>query len=468
VLFLQVIRECTETCGHKEKHNECVSVVGHSTRDETIEVRKWGKRQAATRSMRKQHVDVWFGFSPVGEKPGTRYHITMQEDIDNFLKTGCVLHGEWFYHCKRLPGGDHSKPLPDGFGEWEKGAAELAAHVLADFGVELEITDGCKGQYDGHKNHHQTAVWLSKRGICKQHVKNITQHGKCCCDGASCVPKQAVAAAMRDPDTVLLSGTRELVLYLAKAREEPATPGDQKTGWWAFDCYFWGFYDPGVFAGVDVPEAKPLANGSKLHDHIGLNSNDSDGLLGSLYARYTFCACDNCLDRKFSDCLVLAKFGTVTDMIGPMELHHCPRIQPTRVISSADRQKELGAFAKSLIVGRVAVMRVEPETRRDGGSAVPSDTDEGFALICINEAAQKAKKNKLYAGQPVSTGWWIVATTFFECIDAKRHVYKKCSPRPHYVVVTALVRIAHIEFERTVGDRCFMSADTHAQILAGL
>ena len=409
-----MVRECTETCGQKEKHNECVSVVGHSPYEATVDVCKWGKRKATTRTERRQHVDVFFGFSPVGEKPATRYHITMQEDIVHFLKTGHVLHGEWFYHGKRIPGGDHSKALPDGVEEWASGSPELAAHVLKDFGVKLEITDGCNGQYDGKKNHHQTAVHKTKtralmtpsqqaaaaraparrprassssgggsssdsggtsigdgngnfvvcglcapitgqvtcHGIPKQHLENITQHGKCACDGYSNVPKYAVADAMRNPDAVLQSGTRELVLYLALAREKPTVPADKKHGWWAANCYFWGFYDPAVFARVDVPDAKPLANCAKLHDHIGLNNEDVDGSTGSLYARFTFCACDKCLDFKFPECSVLSKFGAVEDMLGSMELHHCPRLAPTRVISTTERTLSLATFAQGLKTDR--------------------------------------------------------------------------------------------------------------------
>ena len=308
---LEVTREANETCGVKEKHNECVSVVGHHSYNATIEKRKWGKRAASSETVRKQHVDVWYGFSPVGEKPATRYHITMQADIGNFLKTGEVLHGEVFYRGKRLPGGDHSRPLPEGIGEWSKDDPDidvLKRHIIEGYDFQLEITDGCSGQYDGHANHHQTATWRTKTGITKQHVKNVKAHGKCACDGGSNVPKAAVKTAVVDPEVILRSGTRELVLFLATSRQAPEIPGSAKHGWWTFDCYFWAYYDPSVFSKVDVPEAKPLTDSRKLHDHIGLNPSDRDGSVGSLYARWSFCACDSCLKLNFEACLVLLGF----------------------------------------------------------------------------------------------------------------------------------------------------------------
>ena len=463
---LEVQREATETCGQKEKHNECVSVVGHSAYNQTRERRKWKSRVASTSTVRKQHVDVFFGFSPVGEKPATRYHITMQLDIDSFLKTGKVLYGEWFYKGKRLPGGDHSRPLPDGVEDWEEGSEELAAHILADYDFELEITDGCSGQYDGHSNHHQTAVWLTKTGICKQHVKNVKAHGKCACDGASNVPKAATKAAIADPTKPLQSGTRELVLYLAKERAEPEVPKAKKHGWWSFDCYFYGFYDPSVFARVDVPEAKPLSDSRKLHDHIGMNPRGPDGSIGSLYARWSFCACDPCLNLKFADCLVLKKFGTVDGLFGEMKLNHCPRTKPPTVLSSAERQLDLAGFARSIAAGRIVALRVEPERRAAGSSS--AETSETFALAFCESAPSVAKKDMLYAGEPVTQGWWIVSITWFDCIDQRRHVYRKREKSPFYLVVAAFLRIGPIEFERETGGRCYMSEDTHAQILAAL
>ena len=39
---------------------------------------------------------------------------------------------------------------------------------------------------------------------------------------------------------------------------------------------------------------------------------------------------------------------------------------------------------------------------------------------------------------------------------------------PFYVIVNALVRVGNIPFERTAGDRYYLSDDTHAQIMGAL
>ena len=122
------------------------------------------------------------------------------------------------------------------------------------------------------------------------------------------MPKAAAKTAVADPEEILRSRTRELVLFLATSRQAPEIPGSAKHGWWTFDCYFWAYYDPSVFSKVDVPEAKPLTDSRKLHDHIGLNPSDHDGSVGSLYARSSFCACGSCPKLNFEACLVLLGF----------------------------------------------------------------------------------------------------------------------------------------------------------------
>ena len=62
----------------------------------------------------KQHVDIFYAFHKAGFKPSASSFNVVQEDIDSFLKYGAVRHGEWFTSGARLPGGDHSQPLPDG------------------------------------------------------------------------------------------------------------------------------------------------------------------------------------------------------------------------------------------------------------------------------------------------------------------------------------------------------------------
>lgn len=84
-----------------------------------------------------------------------------------------VKHGEWFLEGKRLPGGDHSKPLPDGFTERLAQPADFP-----DYSRKLSVTDGCAAQFDGKDNYHQTAEWHTKFGIMRVHWKLEAMHGK--------------------------------------------------------------------------------------------------------------------------------------------------------------------------------------------------------------------------------------------------------------------------------------------------
>ena len=83
-----------------------------------------------------------------GYKADARSYNVAQEDIDSFLKYGKVKHGEWFLECQRLPGGDHSKPLPDEFSERPEQPADFP-----EYERKLSVTDGCAGQFDDAHTH---------------------------------------------------------------------------------------------------------------------------------------------------------------------------------------------------------------------------------------------------------------------------------------------------------------------------
>ena len=78
-------RIATPTCAYPERINNCVVVCGHQPYNFTFTDRK-GK--AVT--VRKQHADVWFGFSPPGRKPDAVYWNTVANDITSWYKDGKV------------------------------------------------------------------------------------------------------------------------------------------------------------------------------------------------------------------------------------------------------------------------------------------------------------------------------------------------------------------------------------------
>ena len=71
----------------------------------------------------------------------------------HLLKYGRVRHGEFFLKCQRLPGGDHSRPLPEGFSERPEQAPDFP-----EMERKLSVKDGCAMQFDGKDNYHQ--VWV--------------------------------------------------------------------------------------------------------------------------------------------------------------------------------------------------------------------------------------------------------------------------------------------------------------------
>ena len=153
---LETPREKTGTCAVPERHNELVLAVGYKPYMQTVEIPKRGKRPASSRQVRKQCVDVVFAFHPSGYKPDARSFNTAAEDFDCFLKYGRVRHGEFFLECQRLPGGDHSRPLPEGFSERPEQPPDFP-----EYERKLSVKDGCAMQFDGKDNYHQVCQMQS-------------------------------------------------------------------------------------------------------------------------------------------------------------------------------------------------------------------------------------------------------------------------------------------------------------------
>lgn len=268
-----MVRSSNLTCAQREKHNECVCVVGHSPRTEVIEPKKKKRGKKKERSVRLQTTGVFYGFSPTGRKPDSAYSTTMQRDIDSIIKDGFSIYGEWFYNGKRIPrknGGTwgHQRPCPDGFVDMD-GPLDCALR-LRDLNEEFFITDGCGSQYDCGHTHYQTAVWLEKTGIKRHHVKNVAYHGKCQCDGLSNVPKHLIQNAMLNGKAID-HGTRNLVLVLAK---EHKPPPEKIPVYWSIDHYLWGYYDHDDFDLIaECPRATAFPGCRKSHANVGLDQD---------------------------------------------------------------------------------------------------------------------------------------------------------------------------------------------------
>ena len=90
-----------------------------------------------------------------------------------------------------------------------------------DYQRKLSLTDQCAAQFDGKDNYHQTAEWLTKFGILRVHWTLESMHGKNIGDALSNLPSNAITEAIRSGNFIF-SGSRNVVLDLAKARATPA------------------------------------------------------------------------------------------------------------------------------------------------------------------------------------------------------------------------------------------------------
>lgn len=77
----EIRRAHTATCANAEKINELVTVVGYKPYDVTVEVPARGRRPASTKTVRKQHVDVFFAFHDAGYRPDARSYNVVQESL---------------------------------------------------------------------------------------------------------------------------------------------------------------------------------------------------------------------------------------------------------------------------------------------------------------------------------------------------------------------------------------------------
>ena len=93
-------------------------------------------------------------------------------------------------------------------------------------------------------------------------------HGKNICDVAlSNLPSNAITEAIRSGDFIF-SGSRNLVLDLAKARATPAVAGSFKESWWAIERIFDGFFQHSITA-LAVPKADGFNGSHDVHMFAG-------------------------------------------------------------------------------------------------------------------------------------------------------------------------------------------------------
>ena len=454
----EVVRSSNLTCAQREKHNECVCVVGHSPRTELFEStrRKRGKKKIrkTQKSVRIQTTGVFYGFSPTGRKPDSAYSTTVQRDIDSIIKDGISIYGEWFYNGQRIPRrGGHKRQCPAGFVDMSE---PLDCSLrLRTLDKEFFITDGCGCQYDCGHTHYQTGVWKSKTGIERHHVKNVAYHGKCQCDGLSNVPKHLIQNAMKNNKTID-HGTRNLVLFLAKEHKPPT---EKRPLYWSIDHYVFGYYDHNDFDLIgECPRATAFHGCRKVHACVGLAEDDNAKLRGPVWARSTFCYCPSCERYDFSNCELVKTLGPVKNFIDCAQLKYNKLSKPLPVTEHREANLALDAFAKEIKSGRVIACRIEES--------------EGFSLALTVGPAIEADGDALYAGEPVKKGWWIVPIRWYnqDTQDDLKFTLESETVRREgfWFVVTAILRLPPLNFTKTSRRVSYLKEDTLFQIQAAL
>jgi hypothetical protein len=93
------------------------------------------------------------------------------------------------------------------------------------------------------------------------------------CSAATVLHREVLHRSVlhRAPISVALinPGTRELVLYMAEHKQEPAIPKARKNGWEAVDRYFWGYVDTARFTKAAVPDADSWKGSKSFHEYVG-------------------------------------------------------------------------------------------------------------------------------------------------------------------------------------------------------
>jgi hypothetical protein len=515
---LDTPREKSGTCSVPERSNELVVVMGYKPYMQTVEIPRRGKRAASTKQVRKQHVDLFFAFHPSGYKPNAKSYNTAAEDIDCFLKYGRVRHGEWFHKRQRLPGGDHSRSLPEGFSE----RPELPPD-FPEYERKLSIKDGCAMQFDGKDNYHQVSEWKGKTapreadkqqaarviqastrskrearmaaaeqadwcapqfdyaervdvqlekelaaemqkleelmaaaasGIARIDWKLETMHGKNVCDPLGNLPWRILNQAIERGDTLLV-GTREKVLYMAFHRPTPATAKLWKEGWWTVDRIFWGYYEHRQFTELNVPKAIGFKDSHECHLFAGLGADaDEARLNGPLTARGNVCACPQCTAGNFNNCEMAAVFGPVRHVKAP------------RAERSALRQMDsLQLWSASCRKGQLAATRVHrSEACLEGLYYL-------VLLLCVPFTVEK--DDTFFNTDQFGAGDLVVRISYYKLIDPevqggfRTYELLEGKQQERWIHVSSLIRLQGLTFSQGPGGpagRVPRSADGKAKI----
>jgi len=411
---IETLRTKHATCTVKERHNRCVLVAGFGTYEETVEVPKKKGRAASTKIVRKQRVFVFYGFHAAGYRPDARSYNVLREDVTTFLKTGKFAHGEWFWNGERQPGGDHSQPLPDGIGE-----AAWATAIFPTIEHETDVVDGCAAQFAGKNNYYQIAVWRTKMGSYRDQCTLTPMMGKSICDALSNPIAGAIKGAIKNSTVAPNPGTHQLVHFFALNKQTPLVEKAKKSGWWAVERVYYGFYNSKLFTASRVPTAKGFKGSKPMHSLVGLCTEDEKARRdGPLRARHVFCGCARCAAFDYENCLMKDEFGTLKPFETPLE---------TQVSAAVTRSVALEDFADACKAQRdvgVRVTKVDQAHYAHLAMLNQSMDDGPLWFARLLEDAKQLGAPLTYRGHRFDTGFWVAKAQWFTRINRSPNTYK--------------------------------------------
>jgi hypothetical protein len=390
----------------------------------------------------QQHVNCFFGFSKPGYKPDARYYNLQLTDICSFLRTGRVIHGEWFVNGQRIAGGDHRQPLPEGMVERPSMPADFE-----EMKEMMSIVDGCRSQFMCGTEFHQVSAWRAKTSVVRTQHTLVEKHGKNVCDGASNIPKHILESAVKN-HAEIPPGPREAVVFMAKSHPTPTIAKSKKSEWWAMNRIFYGYYEHDLFTNEHIPEATGFAGSSKCHHFVGLSSDRGilDGKVPIL-AREDFCYCGACRKHDYLNCDFKRH--------GAMRRH---TTEVARVTTSIVRTQMQALEEWAEVIGNEQLIAVRVDR---------TESQDAFYLAKPTGSAFPVPEATVHSTDQFEAGWLVVPIKWYDLTAETTRSYKLKNP-PHLLLVSTTVRLSNLKFSSSTGNKNILSADVHQRIVDNL
>ena len=224
------------------------------------------------------------------------------------------------------------------------------------------------------------------------------------------------------------------MLWLAENKQDPTVAKVKKTGWWAINDIYWGYFDPNCFTRTAVPTAKGFDGSSSKHRFVGVCTDAEKAMHdGPIDASTAFCGCARCCKFDFANCLMKGVGGMATGLVR--------KKTPRMSLSGAPSQSAtLEEFAKELATGQLRAVRVDDceEVGMEGG----------WWLCNVCGHSIQATEQQAHATDLFEKDWWIVEIQWFKYEQGTSpRQYKLLPGTKRWLMVNALIRVGGLAFE---------------------